>query len=388
MRNRKSSFTRNLALFIGLFVLQFACFSQQTINATITHNGIQRGYILYIPANYTGSTSVPLVLNYHGFTSNGNQQMWYGDFRSIADTAGFIIAHPEGTLLAGDTHWNVGGWTTGSTADDVGFTAALIDSLSAIYNINQNKVYSTGMSNGGFMSFLLACELSDRITAIASVSGSMTPETYTACNPQHPMPILQIHGAIDATVPYNGAAWTWSIDNTMQYWVSHNNCSTSPTTIALANTSTNDGSTVEHIIYNGGDNGATAEHMLVTGGAHTWPGTIFGGSGTNYDINASLEIWKFFLRYDLSELTQPVGINELRIEASLFPNPTDDILTIELENESDFSIDVYNLEGRFIHHQSTISGSINLDVTNLKSGLYILQIQADSRVISKKFSRR
>lgn len=92
-----------------LLFMPFLGFSQETINGTITHNGVQRSYILYLPAGYDGMTPMPLVLNFHGYGSNASEQMWYGDFRSIADTAGFLIVHPLGSLFNGITHWNVGG---------------------------------------------------------------------------------------------------------------------------------------------------------------------------------------------------------------------------------------------------------------------------------------
>ena len=90
--------------------------------------------------------------------------------------------------------------SSGSTIDDVGFTEALIDELANLYTINLDRVYATGMSNGGFMSFLLACQLSEKIAAIASVTlNSMTLDTYDNCKAQHPTPILQIHGTSDKT---------------------------------------------------------------------------------------------------------------------------------------------------------------------------------------------
>src|SRR5258706_3847373 len=159
--------TMKIFLFYLLFCFPLFLSGQQTINGTIMHDGLQRDYILYVPASYVPGTPAPLVLNFHGYTSNAFEQMFYGDFRPIADTAGFLIVHPNGTVdQLGNQHWNVG-WGT-STVDDVGFTNALIDSLSAQYDINQDRVYSTGMSNGGFMSYKLACDLSNRIAAIAS----------------------------------------------------------------------------------------------------------------------------------------------------------------------------------------------------------------------------
>ena len=176
--------------------------AQQTINRSIMHDGIQRDYILYIPAIYDGSVDVPLVLNFHGYGSNANEQMFYGDFRDIADTEGFLLVHLQGTILNGDQQWNLGFPGNGNTTDGAGFTEALIDELANLYTINLDRVYAIGMSNGGFMSFLLACQLSEKIAAVASVTGSMTQDTYNVCNSQQPTPILQIHGTSDNNVPY------------------------------------------------------------------------------------------------------------------------------------------------------------------------------------------
>ena len=258
---------------------------------------------MYVPSSYDSSIPTPLVFCFHGYGSNSNINLYYTNFKGIADTAGFIVVHPQGTLFIGTTHWNVGGWTLGSTADDVGFTSALIDSISRNYSINPNRIYSTGMSNGGYMSFLLACQLSNRIAAVASVTGSMTTQTYYGCNPERPTPILQIHGTADGTVPYNGnPSWTMSIDNVIQYWSSFNNCNPNPTISYIPNSYPFDGSTVEKIIYYGGQNGTSIEHFKVIGGGHDWPG-VFG----NMDINASNEIWNFFYKYDINGLIGSTG---------------------------------------------------------------------------------
>ncbi len=118
------------------------------------------------------------------------------------------------------------------------------------------------MSNGGFMSFLLSCQLSNRIAAIASVTGSMTPQTYNNCNPQHPTPILQIHGTADGTVPYNGdSTWTKSINDVLQYWVDFNDCNSTPSVSNVPDVNSSDGSTVDHIVYSEGNNCVTTEHF-------------------------------------------------------------------------------------------------------------------------------
>ena len=289
-------------LLLILLYLPLIGFSQQTLNESIMHDNIQRDYIIHIPSSYNVNTPIPLVFCFHGYTSNASTIMTYTNFNYISDTAGFIVIYPQGTLLQGSTHWNVGGWTTGSTADDVGFSISLLDSISNEYNIDNTRVYSTGMSNGGYMSFLLACQMSDKIAAIASITGSMTPQTYNVCNPQHPTPILQIHGTNDQTVPYLGdPTWTLSIDNVLQYWVDYNNCNTTPTITAIADINQFDGSTAEHVVYDGGDNSVTTEHFKIYGGDHDWPG-VWG----NMDIHASAEVWKFFYKYDINGL---IGTN-------------------------------------------------------------------------------
>ena len=364
----------NLLFFLGL---PFIGFSQQTINGSINHDGQQRDYILYVPESYTGDSPVPLIFNFHGYSNTAGLQMRYGDFRSIADTAGFIIVHPQGTLLRGITHWNVGGWTVGSTTDDVGFTEALISFIASEYNVDLARVYATGMSNGGYMSFLLACQLSNKIAAIASVTGSMTPEIFNDCNPQHPTPVLQIHGTTDAVVPYYGANWTKPIDKVMEYWVNYNNCSLTAATTTLPNINVIDGSIVEHIVYDGGDNNSTAEHFKVKGGGHTWPGTALVGPGTNYDFDASAEIWKFFSRYDLNGLREatniePLGENHLRLK--IYPNPTHSLVSIEFETLQEVNYHLLSLTGEIVLSGTIHSSQYDINLLGLPRGVYVLRI--------------
>ena len=279
-------------LIILLFIPLFS-FSQQTITDSLIHNNIYRSYILYVPASYNPNNSVPLVLNLHGRTGTSWGQMWYGDFRSIADTANFIIVHPQGLLdNTGVTHWNYGQ----TTVDDIGFLNLLYTHLLANYNIDINKVYSAGMSNGGAMSYRLACDMSDKIAAIASVTGAMTTYQHLSCSPAHPTPVLEIHGTNDLIVPFS------SMIPGLDYWRNYNNCNVLADTVIIPDIVSTDFSTVEHIVYNNGDNGVTTELFKVINGEHSWPGSAFASGVTNYDINASIEIWKFFSRYDINGL--------------------------------------------------------------------------------------
>jgi polyhydroxybutyrate depolymerase len=154
----------------------FIAQSQTLVVDSIFTGGIYRNYRLYIPAIYTGASARPLIINMHGYTSNAIQQQLYSNFGPIADTANFLMVYPNGTSSGGSQFWNAGISPLG--VNDISFLSNLIDSLKAQYNIDLNRVYSTGMSNGGFMSHTLACELSNRITAIASVTGSIFVSQY------------------------------------------------------------------------------------------------------------------------------------------------------------------------------------------------------------------
>ena len=189
------------------------------------------------------------------------------------------------------------------------------------YNIDLSRVYSVGMSNGGAMSYFLACDMSDKIAAIASVTGAMTSYQLSSCNPVHSTPILQIHGTNDTVVSFS------SMQYGLEYWRSYNNCNLIADTILIPNYDLSDSSTVEHIIYGNGDDGVTTELFKITNGGHTWPGSNFNFGGTNFDINASEEVWKFLSKYDINGLiNQSTHFNEIPEDKKIIIPSNDDLL--------------------------------------------------------------
>ena len=231
------------------------------------------------------------------------------------------------------------------------------------------------------MSFLLACQLSDKIAAIASVTGSMTPQTYNACNPQHPTPVLQIHGDKDGTVPYTGANWTKSIDDVLEYWVENNICNTQPTVTSIENTDTTDGSTVNHIVYSNGKNGVTTEHFKVFNGDHDWPG-IWG----NMDINASIEVWKFLSRYNINGLrggiTRIQGYNKEK-NFNVYPNPTQSWIVVEGSMTEENQYELLSVNGQKLEAGMLSKNKQQIDLSNLAPEVYILKIGSEAHKIIK-----
>lgn len=364
---------KNLLLLLTL--TSHMAYSQQTISASITHGGLQRDYILYVPANYTGSQNVPLLFNFHGYTSNATEQMFYGDFRPIADTAGFLIVHLQGKLDgSGNTHFNVWGTTA---FDDVGFTAALIDSLQLDYAIDEDRVYSTGMSNGGYMSFHLACKLSNRIAAIASVTGAMVPQTMATCAASHPTAIMQIHGTADPTVNYNGTAFaSESVQSILNYWWGYNNTDATAITTNVPNTSTTDGCTAQRIDYLNGDACTEVVHYKVIGGGHTWPGASVTIGVTNQDFKASTEIWKFLSKYDINGLRATCSLSTTDGLATelfeVYPNPSNSIIEVHGEFLSEQSFELIDPLGKQVLTGQLSSSKNSIDLSKLDADVYFL----------------
>ncbi len=362
-----------------IFFLALAVSAQSTVH-TIQHGGLTRSYRLYVPSSYNANTAVPLVFNLHGYTSNAQQQEVYGDFRGIADTANFILVHPDGTLDgSGARFWNAFGAAGG--VDDVGFISALIDKINEDYNIDLNRVYSCGMSNGGFMSYRLACELGDRITAVASVTGTMAINAPAACNPYKPTPIMQIHGTADPTVPYNGNATMTAIETVVDFWVDQNNCNSTPIFTAVPNTNTTDMCTAEHYLYTNGSNGSTVEFFKIIGGGHTWPNAPITIGVTNRDIDASIEIWRFFSQFNTNGLLSNPTFEEA-LSFQIYPNPARDLINIRT-NKIVERIHISDLSGKNILALEGQTESINISA--LQSGVYFITLYSFGEVWTEKF---
>lgn len=368
--------TKIKLILTGLFLqTSLFVFAQTTVVDSIISNGIHRSYRIYIPASYNGNTAFPLVFDLHGYTSNASQQQLYSNFMPIADTANFLVVYPQGTSLGGQPYWNAGQ----GGASDIQFISELIDTLKNNYTIDANSIYSCGMSNGGYMSYTLACTLNDKIVAVASVTGSMFTTQYNTCNPNRAVPTMQISGTADATVPYMGGTGTMHIDSVVKYWVENNNCNASAQFTNVPNTNLFDGCTAEHYVYSGGDNGSSCELYKINGGGHTWPGSPFTVGVTNQDFNASLKIWLFFKKYKRNQF---VGINETvnTTTINIYPNPSTSVLNIEALDNTTTTAIIYDLNGKKLVETT----NKQIDVSQFPQGVYsVVLISGNYRTLKK-----
>jgi polyhydroxybutyrate depolymerase len=263
--------------------------------------GITRFAYAHVPNGYDPAKGTMLVLNFHGFSNSALIQRTVSRMDKSSDLHGYIAVYPEGVA----TSWNAGdccGTAWVDAVDDVKFVKELVQKLESDYCIDPKRVYSTGYSNGGFLSYRLACEMSDTFAAIAPVAGQLgiLPST---CNPKRPVPLLEIHGTSDPIVPYNGGTPIIGFDlgpvpkfrsvaESLAAWTQKNSCLGSPKTIYQKG----DATCSQYGLCQ-----ADVVHCKIDQGGHTWPGGVpiplVGKTGT--DLGATETIYDFFAAHPM-----------------------------------------------------------------------------------------
>ena len=272
--------------------------------------GADRWYTRLVPSNYDGAP-VPLVVDLHGYLSGAAGQAAMSDLGAKAEEAGFVVATPQGTSEL--PYWNA--VPHAELPDDVRFVADVIDDVAGSLCIDAARVYVDGFSNGAFLASLVACRLSDRVAAVAAVSGLLLPAD---CAPSRPVPVLAIHGTDDRYVSFAGAPnpaladLTWNdqsraafdglafadVATTTERWAELNRCADEPTRTGVA-------PAVELIEYPGCAEGSAVQLYVVDGGGHTWPGSAFSAASasilgpTTEAIDANELIWSFFSEHPM-----------------------------------------------------------------------------------------
>jgi len=297
---------------------------------SLQYGGLTRKYNVHLPPNYNVNTPMPAVIFLHG--GGGSMRGAYLEgMNHSADKLRFILVIPDGTGRMADRYlvWNAGqrgnsaccGYAVENNIDDVGFISAMIDQLKANFNVDASRIYATGISNGGSMSYRLACELSGKIAAVATVAGW----TEDRCSPSRPVPVMHVHGTGDLRAPYNGGQsgvfFEWSkgpcvtigpngqpdqgsghscsvpsASQTVDTWRTKDQCTANSTTVYQ-------NGAVTCVSYNQCAGASEVEFCTVEGGGHTWP------SGMQYapvskigPVNDDMsfdQMWDFLKRHSL-----------------------------------------------------------------------------------------
>jgi polyhydroxybutyrate depolymerase len=285
-------------LLLIFFCFPCICFGQQTFN--FSHNGLNREYIYYAPVNI--QSDAPLVFVAHGFTGSAQDIMNYCGMNTVADQNGFAVCYPQGTSDSwGDNFWNVGyDFHSGVTVDDVGFIVSLASYLQSTYQLSTVNTFFTGMSNGGELSYLLACEVPNFFRAFAPVAGTIFPNglTNNICSPAFPVPIFETHGRNDNVTLIEGDPFDqyWGpylgIDTIINFWVDHNSL-TDLVVDTFPNLNNNNKITISYKYSASTTNNEVWLYTHKSG--HNW--------GDDGDVVIEQEIWDFFSNMSLSQST-------------------------------------------------------------------------------------
>jgi polyhydroxybutyrate depolymerase len=274
-----------------------------------------RAWLVYVPSGYDPARPTPLVLVLHGRPSNASAMASMSRMNAVAERRGFIVAYPEGLNNEWNAFYDLTAQRSIAPQDDVAFLKTLTEDLGQDLNIDRNRMFVSGFSNGGFMTIRMACSASDTFAGFASVGAELYTVLKDKCRGGRPAPILLMHGTDDPSVPYNGVVVRSGADDqetrvslgardTLAWFVQRNHCSQSGALLTFPIKGQSPGTTAQR--FTPKDCTAPVAFYLINGGGHTWPGTggvmnpeAFGP--TNMDINASEEIWSFFSHLSLAE---------------------------------------------------------------------------------------
>lgn len=299
-------------LFLTGLIAMYAAFvsageaTAEMSTRTLAQGGLSRSYVFYVPERSRPAPR-PLIVVLHGGGGTADQIMRFSRFNTLAAKEGFAVAYPQGI----SRRWNDGRIFRGRSetdADDVGFIRAVVVDAASRIAIDRSRIYAAGISNGGFMSFRLACEAADLFRAIAPVTATMPDDLGPRCKPSAPVAVFLINGTADPLVPYEGGhvrgpfnmqrGPIWSTDRTVAFWARHNRCPAGPVIAAWPDRDKEDGSRVIESDYRACADGRV-RLLRIEGGGHTWPGGSqylpAGWIGTtNRDFDATEAIWNFF----------------------------------------------------------------------------------------------
>jgi len=270
-------------------------------NGTIVSSGLKRDYLLYVPKSYDRKKPTPLVISMHGAAGWPALQMNTSHWNRLADEHGFIVVFPAGSDMPRIWHVERGE----GLMRDVRFVSELIDKLEAAYNIDPSRIYANGLSNGGGMSFVLSCALSNRIAAVGMVAAAESLP-WNWCTDHRPVPMIAFHGTADPIAPYEGGLTRDSLNpvkltfppvlDWTANWARRNRCGAKPVESVVT-------PHVKRLEYTNCAEDAAVVLYTVQGGGHAWPGgkplPEWYVGPTTREIDATSLMWAFFREHQL-----------------------------------------------------------------------------------------
>ncbi|HMX89225.1 MAG: hypothetical protein K1X68_08155 [Saprospiraceae bacterium] len=346
-----------LALWVGTLNIQVSAQYD-----SIQVRGVWRSFIVHLPRNYQPNVKYPLVMQFHGLQSNAAQQEIYSGFDFVADSFQFVVVYPN----AVNGQWNIAG------DEDVLFIETLTEVLKQRYAIN-NCLFFSGISDGGFFTYKLACAYTGHIDGIAVVAGNMTKFLQSSCSGASQIPLLHFHGTADAIVAYKGVSpLIPPVDSTISWWRIHNGCQDDSVVTEIPDIDAADHCTALHIKFSCTGNASSVIFYRIDNGGHTWPGSIpvppLGN--TCQDIRASSIMAHFFSALCISKTSSQDDISNDELQAEIIQGGEGYLLHCHREVKE---ISIFDLSGRLLMH-TDVTHNNTIDIRSIH-GLCILSLR-------------
>lgn len=392
-----------LSIIFALICFSVASFAQMP-HHTLSWQGYDREYIVYVPSNYDASHSRGVLVGLHGLYNDIDSLKSMTNMAEFVELTGWIGVTPQALpysanigfipLSLGNT-WNSGAslrifgttYEPNSEIDDAGFLMALVDTLLAQYNIDSDSIYFTGMSMGGFMTNRMAIEHSDRIAGAASVSG-LVPLRYESTVPLRNINFMHIHGTSDNVVTYDGKMILGTsfsnlnvglgAEQTVEFWRSFNQCDVVPVVDTLPHVG-NDFLFQRHI-YNNGINNTKVEFIRVENGEHHW----YGGDDLP-DVDFLFEIYEFFTGRRIYPQSPTNASIQDHLRTHIFPNPSHGQCVIYVPQfDGEQMITIYDAVGQVVVSKKSDSQYTTIDLQSFAPGSYLVRVATERGVSVKK----
>ncbi len=366
---------------------------------SLTFKGLIRTYLIHVPPGYINTTPTSLIIALHGGFGSALNIEDQSKLSLKSDRANFIVVYPEGIKVLGVRTWNAGGCCGTAESfniDDVGFIDALIKKLSTEYNIDQKKIFATGISNGGMMSYRLANDLANKIAAIAPVAATMVIKTVTS--PSRPVPIIHFHSFNDKNVPYLGGVgsgvsghYNPPLDSVFNVWMNVNSC--------VKRDTIKNNQDYLFVKWSSCNKNSEIHFYMTHDGGHSWPGggKYLPGDEPSRVINADDLMWDFFQAHPMQDgPTDAVKENTIPIEYYLYqnyPNPFNPstVINYQLPAACYVSLKVFDVLGNEVatlvnefKQPGVYNSSFYTLRSSLSSGVYFYTMKAGNFSSTKK----
>ena len=328
---------------------------------------ITREYIIHVPSGYQEGDNLPLVIVYHGF---GGCAYYMADetggLNDLADEENFFVAYPQAAYRPAkeDTYWEPG-FNGGESIylDDIFFSEQLIEHIDEEFSLDLSRVYAAGYSNGGMLTYSLACLRGDLLAGVCIMSGALL-DGMDSCDPTQPVPMIIFHGTGDFELPYNGNQYYSSVPDVVSLWLDHFQIPTS----TLSSTELNGGNVV-HDSYHGGTNNTGLSFYTVVEefgfpGDHVWFSQGMDG------VSPNRIMWEFFT----DECASIDGISyEIYDRVQAFPVPFEDHLFLKNFGFASATYEIHDVRGVLVRTGRVgADGSVH-GLGELPSGCYLLR---------------